>query len=223
MLKAVIFDHDGTLVDSESTHYQLWNKLLAQYGVSVSEDDYMRRYSGMPTQANARDLWQRFQLPITIDDLVRQKLAYSDAYLAEQGFPLMTGAKQAIHYFQALNLPLAVVTGAGRDEVRQSLTHHALVDAFKTIISCNDVKQGKPSPEGYLLALERLGVKASEALAFEDTEHGVNAAHAAGIPVIAIPNAMSERHDFRHASYVATGWQDAVEQARRMGAKACYF
>ncbi|WP_020396306.1 HAD family hydrolase [Thiolinea disciformis] len=214
MLKAVLFDHDGTLVDSEATHYALWSKILAQYEKCLSESDYMVYYSGLPSHANAERLKREFLLVPSVTELVDMKLAYSRAFLEQQGFPLMAGAQQVLGYFYALGLPLAVVTGAGREEVEKSLAHHHLLSYFKTLVSCQDVERGKPFPDGYRLALARLGIKPEQALAFEDTEHGVNAAAAAGIPVIAIPNAMSERHDFAKASYVAVDWQDALARAK---------
>jgi HAD superfamily hydrolase (TIGR01509 family) len=200
VLKAVLFDHDGTLVDSEGVHYQMWLEILKPYGVSISAEQYMQIYSGMPTSDNARDLIERFKLPVSIDDLVTQKLDYAHAYLKQHAFPLMPDAQAILDYFkQQPSIQQAIVTGAGTQIVNATVRAHQLKDYFTTIVSYDDVEHSKPAPDCYLLAQERLGLKASECIAIEDTEHGVAAAVAAGVACIAIPNAQSQQHDFSKA------------------------
>ncbi|MFZ1386073.1 MAG: HAD family phosphatase [Thiolinea sp.] len=203
VLKAVLFDHDGTLVDSEGVHYQMWLEVLKPYGVSISADQYMRIYSGLPTIDNAIDLIERFQLSAAVDDLVAKKLEIAHAYLKEHAFPLMAGAQAILDYFQQQpSIRQAIVTGAGAQIVNATVRSHALADYFSTIVSYDDVEHSKPAPDCYLLAQQRLGLDASECIAIEDTEHGVASAVAAGIACIAIPNAQSQRHDFSKAVVV---------------------
>lgn len=200
VLKAVLFDHDGTLVDSEGVHYQMWLEVLKPYGASISTEQYMQIYSGMPTVDNAVDLIQRFQLMASVDELVAKKLAIAYAYLENNAFPLMAGAQGILDYFQQQpTIQQAIVTGAGAQIVNATVRSHQLAAYFATIVSFDDVAQSKPAPDCYLLALQRLGLVAAECIAIEDTEHGVAAAVSAGIPCIAIPNAQSQRHDFSKA------------------------
>lgn len=200
VLKAVLFDHDGTLVDSEGVHYQMWLEVLKPYGVSISAEQYMQIYSGMPTVDNAIDLIQRFQLAASVNELVAKKLAIAHAYLENNAFPLMAGAQDILDYFQQQpTIQQAIVTGAGAQIVNATVRTHQLAAYFATIVSFDDVAQSKPAPDCYLLALQRLGLAAAECIAIEDTEHGVAAAVSAAIPCIAIPNAQSARHDFSKA------------------------
>lgn len=202
-LKAILFDHDGTLVDSEGVHYQMWLEVLRPYGVSLSSEQYMQIYSGMPTRDNARDLVERFQLNAVVDELVAKKLEIAHAYLEDNAFPLMAGAQDILDYFQQQpNIQQAIVTGAGAEIVNATIRSHQLAAYFATIVSCDDVAQSKPAPDCYLLALERLGLQAEECIAIEDTEHGVAAAVGAGVSCLAIPNAQSQAHNFSKATAV---------------------
>lgn len=202
-LKAILFDHDGTLVDSEGVHYQMWLEVLRPYGVSLSSEQYMQIYSGMPTRDNARDLVERFQLNAVVDELVAKKLEIAHAYLEDNAFPLMAGAQDILDYFQQQpNIQQAIVTGAGAEIVNATIRSHQLAAYFATIVSCDDVAQSKPAPDCYLLALERLGLQAEECIAVEDTEHGVAAAVGAGLSCLAIPNAQSQAHNFSKATAI---------------------
>lgn len=199
-LKAVLFDHDGTLVDSEGVHYQLWLEILKPYGVSISAEQYMQLYSGMPTLDNAIDLVERFQLAVAVETLVAKKLAIAQDYLQQTAFPLMQGARAILDYFQQQPLiQQAIVTGAGAQIVNATVRSHGLADYFATIVSYDDVERSKPAPDCYVLATQRLNLDPLACIALEDTEHGVAAAVAAGIACIAIPNAQSQRHDFSKA------------------------
>lgn len=202
-LKAILFDHDGTLVDSEGVHYQMWLEVLNPYGVSLSSEQYMQIYSGMPTRDNARDLVERFQLNAVVDELVAKKLEIAHAYLEDNAFPLMAGAQDILDYFQQQpNIQQAIVTGAGAEIVNATIRSHQLAAYFATIVSFDDVAQSKPAPDCYLLALERLGLQAEECIAIEDTEHGVAAAVGAGVSCLAIPNAQSQAHNFSKATAI---------------------
>ncbi|TXH68781.1 MAG: HAD family phosphatase [Thiothrix sp.] len=203
VLKAILFDHDGTLVDSEGVHYQMWLEVLKPYGVSMSAEQYMQIYSGMPTLDNAQDLVERFHLQASVDELAAKKLEVAHAYLQEHAFPLMSGAQAILDYFQQQPaIQQAIVTGAGAQIVNATVRSHQLASYFATIVSCDDVKQSKPAPDCYYLALERLDLKAEECIAIEDTEHGVAAAVGAGIACLAIPNAQSQGHNFAKAAAI---------------------
>lgn len=210
MLKAVLFDHDGTLVDSEGVHYQMWMEVLKPYHVSISTEQYMQLYSGMPTLDNAIDLVERFQLAVSVDTLATKKLAVAHEYLEHHAFPLMAGAQDILDYFQQQpTIQQAIVTGAGARIVNATVRSHQLENYFSTIVSYDDVELSKPAPDCYLLAAQRLKLDPSECIAIEDTEHGVAAATAAGIACIAIPNMQSQRHDFSKAIAILPNLQVA--------------
>jgi HAD superfamily hydrolase (TIGR01509 family) len=201
-IQAILFDHDGTLVDSEPTHWRLWQAVLHTHGVELTGQQYKDRYAGMPTMANAADLAERHAIKLGTAGLAEAKFAITREFLAKDAFPLMPGVTDVLPLFRAAGLRLGIVTGAGKVGVEATLRAHALHGVFETIVTSDDVKCSKPWPECYLLAAERLGLAPSACVAIEDTEHGVAAAAAAGVPCLAVPNEMSKHHDFSKATAV---------------------
>lgn len=206
---AILFDHDGTLVDSEPEHHQMWIQILNEFGVSLSQEEYKKNYAGMPSDTNARNLVAQFKLEITPIELYEKKNSVTRDYLSHGAFPLMSGAQTALDYLFDRGFQLAVVTGAGREGIDSTVRGHALEKYFSTIVCKDDVVQSKPAPDCYLLALKLLGLTASQAIAIEDTEHGVTSATLAGISCLAIPNEMSTEHDFSEATQVFTNLDSA--------------
>lgn len=201
-IKAIFFDHDGTLVDSEPIHYQLWRDVMAVHGVELPESLYRDCCAGIPTADNAVDLVARFAIDEAPASLADAKNLATRRFLADNAFPLMPGVCAALTQLRRAGMRLAIVTGAGSDGVRTTLRQHALGDFFETFVSGDDVANSKPAPDCYLLAASRLGLLPSECVAIEDTEHGVNSAAAAGVPCLAVPNDLSRHHDFGRASAV---------------------
>jgi len=207
---AVLFDHDGTLVESEGQHFALWNQVLAPYGFALTLAQYKDFYAGVPTDANAVDLVERFGVKESPEVLARLKNESAQAYLQTAAFPLMPGVRTSIGQLQAAQLRLGVVTGARAYAIAATLRSHALAPAFETVVSADDVVHSKPAPDCYLLALQRMGLLAKDVVAFEDTEHGVAAAIAAGLACVASPTEMSAGHDFSAATVTLPSMQDAV-------------
>lgn len=199
-LKAILFDHDGTLVDSEVVHWGIWQQVLAPFGVSMDEATYRQHHSGVPTPENARKLVAEHRIDMSAAALADLKEIATAEHLARTAFPLIPGAREAVRQFHAAGLVLAVVTGGGRSAALSSLRAYGMEDCFSTIISCESVERGKPAPDCYLLAMKQLGLQAEECIAIEDTQHGLEAAHGAGVACYCIPNAMSANHDFSLAS-----------------------
>ncbi len=209
--KAVLFDHDGTLVDSESVHHALWNQVLQPYGVEIPLDVYMQHYSGVPALANGEDVRQRYGLSPSAQALADAKNAAAEVYLQTNAFPLMPEVRECLARLNAAGLRKGVVTGARMFAIAATLRHHAMAPEFEVVVSADEVVHSKPAPDCYLLALEQMGLQAHEAVAFEDTEHGVAAAVAAGLACVAIPTPMSAGQDFRAATIVLPDMESAVD------------
>jgi len=214
-IKAIFFDHDGTLVDSEPIHYQLWRDVLAAHGVALSESLYRDCCAGIPTADNAVDLVARFAINATPPALADAKNLATRRFLAHQAFPLMPGVRDVVPLLHHAGLRLAIVTGAGSDGVQTTLRQHSLSGFFETVVSGDDVENSKPAPDCYLLAARRLALLPSECIAIEDTEHGVNSAAAAGVACLAVPNEMSRHHDFSQATAVFDELSAVVAWLRR--------
>ena len=213
-LRAVLFDHDGTLVDSEPIHYQLWVQVLRRYGVMISEEVFNSVCAGMPTLANAVDLVKRYNLPVQAENLAEEKHTITKEFLAENAYPLMPGVQKAIQALIKQGLTLAIVTGANQHSVGATVRTYSFDRHFAYVISADDVQKSKPAPDCYLLALEKLGLRPEECLAIEDTEHGLRAASQAGIPCLVLPTELSMNHDFSLATVVVKEMSQVVQYAR---------
>lgn len=206
---ALLLDHDGTLVDSESAHHLLWNQVLAPFGASITAQDYERDYAGLPALDNGAQAVARFGLHATAQDMAQAKFAATRAYLQDKAFPLMPGVAEALTHWRS-RFRLGVVTGARTFAVQNTLQKHGLADGFECVVSADDVERTKPDPACYRLALARMGLQAQNVLAIEDTAHGVEAAVGAGLRCIAIPTPLSSHHDFSRACAVVPSMAAAV-------------
>ena len=204
-LKAVLFDFDGTLVNSEEAHYRMWADVLKAHGVTFSLDDYKNHYAGIPSATNAASFVTRYGLDVSADALFNEKIQVTHAYVQQYAYPLMPYALETLEFLKQQGFTLAVVTGADRISVTSNLHAHGLSEMFATVVSADDVLHNKPAPDVYLLAMAQLGLGAAACVAVEDSEHGLAAAHAAGMACLAIPNDMSAGQDFGLAAAVLGG------------------
>jgi HAD superfamily hydrolase (TIGR01509 family) len=201
-LKAILFDHDGTLVDSEVTHFQIWKDILKKYDVGLTQQDYKASHSGTPTPRNAEIMVKKYHLKIVPTELAEEKEKLTHEFLSENTFPLMPDSRATIEYFYSSGLKLGVVTGAGRFGVKSTLQGHQIEKYFDVITTGEDVTKSKPDPAVYLLAMKNLGVKPDECVAIEDTENGIRSAIAAGLICCAVKNDYSAGHDLSIATEV---------------------
>ena len=188
----------------------MWEEVLKPYQVHLSEDQYKLYYAGVPTGANALDIVKRFDLQVSPSVLASAKNAATRKFLSKNAFPLMAGVQESIAFFRSRGLKLAIVTGAGRFGVDATIRAHALDNCFATIVSGDDVRNSKPAPDCYLLAMQHLALNPGECIAIEDTEHGVAAASSAGVTCLAVPTSMSEHHCFASAAGIFRGLREAA-------------
>jgi beta-phosphoglucomutase len=189
MLKAICFDFDGTLVDSERLHYAAWQAELQLFACSFDEADYLSQFSGVSTYATAERLIQRDQLPISTQELADRKTSRFLSLLETELPSPAVGAHELLCQMQQTNLAVALVTGSYRREIEPMLDNLGWRNFFTHIITRDDVQHAKPHPEPYLTALERLNLPAESCLALEDSATGIRSAHDAGLTVLAITTA----------------------------------
>ena len=211
MLRALIFDFDGVIVDSEGLIFQLTRQMAAQEGWTVSEDEYFSDYLALDDRGIIEHLYQSHGRPVDPrrrDELIEWKFrAYQE--IIRDGLPPMPGAVEFVHW-AAARFPLAIASGSLRVEIEHLLGKLGLRECFMVLASADDCTRSKPEPEVYRVALTRLGelpvwgplaVQAHECLAIEDAPLGVVAAQAAGIRCLALAHSRP-REELRHADWV---------------------
>ncbi len=183
MYRALLFDLDGTLAETDSLHLPTWVDALAPYGVEVDEEFYKQRISGRSTPEIVRDL-----LPDLSDEEGASIGDAKEASFRERATELesLPGLLDFLREAKRRGLALALVTNAPKENVGALLPALKLQDSFDTVVLADEVEAVKPDPAPYRAALERIGVAAEEALAFEDSVSGIASSVAAGIPTVGI-------------------------------------
>ncbi|MBE0350160.1 MULTISPECIES: HAD family hydrolase [Pseudoalteromonas] len=210
-LKAVLFDMDGTLVDSESVHFNIWNDILAPFGVHYDEATFCQRFSGRPTLEAAKEVVENYQLTISPQALTDAKYTAFGHFVSANLPALMPHAKDVLEQVKESGLKMALVTGSAKDEAYPILKGYGIFDWFDCIVTKDDVKNPKPAGEPYQLALKSLNINADEAIAVEDTFTGVTAANNANVSVFAVPNHFTVEHDFSKAAAVMANLQEVFK------------
>ena len=209
MFEAVIFDFDGVILNSEPIHYEACYKALETFGLTLSNEEYSDLYLGISDVEKFPKLLRSKGIEFSqeeIDQLIEQKIKhYTHVLHQREKLPIIVGVIQYIHeVFQKVG-SIAICSGSSRREVMTALTKlkqdgELLLD-FNTIVTSEDVEEGKPSPEGYLLTAKRLGVSPDKCLVIEDSPHGVEAAKKAGMYVVAILTT-HDRHKLKKADAI---------------------
>src|SRR5437867_12784664 len=187
--RAVIFDLDGVLADSEPWWNEIDAKLLAQYGVRY-RGEYHRNVLGVSYRLAVEFFKKAFGLSVSTDELIQRRGEIAPEFFADR-VGLFPSAKEVLQELRRMNLRLAVATSSGSASARPSLDRHQLTAFFDVIVTGDEIEHGKPSPDIYLRAAKKLGVTATECLVIEDALSGIAAAKAAGMRVAAIPDRAS--------------------------------
>ncbi|HEY1925500.1 MAG TPA: HAD-IA family hydrolase [Candidatus Acidoferrum sp.] len=180
---AYLFDCDGTIADSMPLHHIAWKQALADWNCDFDEKLFYA-WGGMPIAEIISTLNKQHNLNMVVETVCERK---ENAYY--ELLPQLKAVPEVVEHIAAQHgrIPLAVVSGSTRESVVASLTALQLLDKFNVLVCAGDYKKGKPDPEAFLLAAEKLGVKPADCLVFEDTEMGIQAATAAGMASVRIP------------------------------------
>jgi HAD superfamily hydrolase (TIGR01509 family) len=195
--QAIIFDMDGLMVDSEPLSYRAWNQVLQAYGYQMTDDVY-HQIIGRRTDQSAEFILRHYPLPITAAAFTAKKTKIFHQIRA-QGIPAMPGLVALQDAIRERGIPWAVATSSPRDHAEIILAQLGLTADCQAIAAGNEAPHGKPAPDIYLLAAARLGIDPAVCLALEDSEPGCQAASAAGMKVIAVPNGGTKTAVFPHA------------------------
>jgi len=196
MLRAVIFDFDGVITDSEILHLRAFNQSLAQYSVEITKNDYYTTYLGLNDNDCYRLLIEKGLLKMNeqqINAIMTQKKKIFEQLAKTEG-KMIEGVRDFLSMLEQNNIPMAICSGALLTEVEMVLDEARLRDLFEVIVSGEQVKKGKPNPEGFLLTLQRLNenrknpITGKQCIAIEDSRWGLKAAKAAGMHTIAVTN-----------------------------------
>jgi HAD superfamily hydrolase (TIGR01509 family) len=197
MLRALIFDFNGIIVDDEPIHFELFRRVLAEEGIELTEQDYYARYLGFDDRG-AFTAAHREQGRLLDEQRLARLIGRKAVYYQNEirnNVRIFPGVEKLVADL-ARTFPLAVASGALRDEIETILSTAGLLKHFAVIISAEDVNEGKPEPEIFLKALARLNaqfenappITAADCLVIEDSKEGIRGARRAGMKCLAVSN-----------------------------------
>lgn len=199
MLKAVLFDFNGVIINDEPLHEKLLNQLLIEENLRPKPGEFRQLCLGRSDRACLQELLMVRGRVVTeeyLNSLIARKAkAYQQQMAVLEALPIYAGLTDFIFQLRAAKLKLAIVSGALRSEIELVLSRARLSDYFPVIVSGDAGLASKPEPDGYLLAVDRLNeqqpdlnLKPHECLVIEDTFSGIEAAKRAGMPVVGVAN-----------------------------------
>lgn len=209
MKRAVIFDLDGLLIDSEVVSHQLMDELLRQYGYSLTKAEYARIYSGKTGIGNMTHMIETYHLPLTV--------AEGMAWEAKREAELLTtvrlkpGGAALLAWLKARGVTVVLATSSKRDRAVDILTRLGVVQYFDDMVFGTEIERGKPYPDIFLKAAEKAHAAPADCLVLEDSEAGIQAAHAAGIDVICVPDMKTPAAEFQQMTAAVLKSLDDVQ------------
>ena len=202
MFRAVIFDFDGVITDSEILHLRAFNEVLAQYDIEITEEVYYKEYLGFTDRDCFESVAGKNKLELDseqIGTLIKQKNKIFDE-LARNEATIYKGVPEFLQMLTDNKIRRAICSGALLGDIQPILEKSQLGPFFEVIVSAEQIAKGKPDPEGFLLALTKLNkgsqnsIAANECVVIEDSHWGLEAGNAAGMHTVAITNTYEAEH-----------------------------
>lgn len=187
MIKAVIFDMDGLMIDSERVTFECYQEILKGMNLTMDEEFY-KTLLGKPLKGIYQRFYDVYGNDFPIEDVIKDVHALMAQRFETEGVPVKTGLKSLLEYLKTNNYKTIVATSSNRDRVDTILAQAQITDYFDDSICGDEVTKGKPNPEVFLKSCQKLGVSVDEAIVLEDSEAGIQASYDAGIKVICIPD-----------------------------------
>jgi beta-phosphoglucomutase len=197
MLKAVLFDLDGVLVDSEKIYFRSVRDTFREFGVEISENEYVRRW--MIEQTTTPGAIKDYRLNVTLEEVRVLKEKFVEEYV--QDMQMIPGALDLLQRFHG-KYPLGLVSSASRKEVLRKTSRFDLMKFFDISVCEGDVKNRKPHPEPYIRGCQLLGISPKYTLVIEDNPSGNQSGKAAGCKTIVRPDGFTKHMDFSLADIV---------------------
>lgn len=186
MIKAVIFDMDGVLIDAKDWHYKALNKSLAIFGLEINEYDHLVTFDGLPTKDKLIMLSKTHMLPVSLHGFINEMKQHYTMDITHQLCKPTFHHQYALAKLKENNYKLAVASNSIRNTVKVMMEKSNLLKYLEFYLSNQDVEFGKPNPEIYNLAIAKLGLEPNECLIVEDNENGIKAAYSSGAHVLKV-------------------------------------
>lgn len=200
MIKAIIFDMDGLMIDSERVTFEGYQEILKKMNLTMTEEFYITLL-GKPVKGIYQRFYDVYGQDFPIESVIKDVHQYMAERFKNEGVPLKKGLVSLLTYLKDHDYKTIVATSSNRDRVDDILRSADIEKYFDDSICGDEVTKGKPNPEVFLKSCQKLGVKPDEAIVIEDSEAGIQASAAADIKVICIPDMKYPEEEFAKKTY----------------------
>ena len=204
MFQAVLFDMDGLMIDSERVTYEGYAIECEKLGLKMDKEFY-KEILGHTIPEIYQQFYGRYGQSFPMDEVLKRVHTYMEDLFQEQGVPLKEGLVELLVYLKANGYQTVVATSSTRERVNKILKQAELSKFFDASVCGDEVEKGKPNPEVFLKACEKIGVKPEKAIVLEDSEAGIQASFVAGIPVICVPDMKYPEEQFAKKANTIVG------------------
>ena len=187
MIKAIIFDMDGLMIDSERVTFECYQERLNDMNLTMDEEFY-KTLLGKPIKGIYQRFYDVYGNDFPIENVIQDVHQLMAERFETEGVPVKKGLVELLHYLKDNNYKTIVATSSNRDRVDKILAQAKITEFFDDSICGDEVTKGKPNPEVFLKSCQKLGVNVDEAIVLEDSEAGIQASYDANIKVICIPD-----------------------------------
>ena len=187
MIKAIIFDMDGLMIDSERVTFECYQERLKDMNLTMDEEFY-KTLLGKPIKGIYQRFYDVYGNDFPIENVIQDVHQLMAERFETEGVPVKKGLVELLHYLKDNNYKTIVPTSSNRDRVDKILAQAKITEFFDDSICGDEVTKGKPNPEVFLKSCQKLGVNVDEAIVLEDSEAGIQASYDANIKVICIPD-----------------------------------
>lgn len=215
MIKAVIFDMDGLIIDTEHLQSESFEIVLKEYGIKpVLQKNGLIQTIGIRADENWEIIKKKYKLNIDTKILVKKKQVIYEELL-KKNIQAMPGLFTVLKLIKKEHLKMAIASSSAMDHIEIVVNKLKIKSYFDALVSGHELEKSKPSPEIFLKAAERLHINPEYCMVLEDAEAGVLAGKSAGMVVIAVPNIYTKIHDFLKADLVVNSLEDINEKVIR--------
>jgi beta-phosphoglucomutase family hydrolase len=201
MLKAVIFDLDGVIIDSEPFHLVVNEKIFANLGIALSENDY-QSFIG----TTHKDMWttikRKFNLPQPVPELVNMQVSGNINYIKNEKIEAIQGVADLLFEIKKANIKIGIASSSPTEVIELVINKLGINDYFSAIVGGEKIEKGKPAPDIFLEAAKLLNIKPENCVVIEDSENGVKAAKAAGMKCVGFRNPNTGNQDLKKTDLV---------------------
>jgi len=208
MLKAVIFDLDGLIFNTEDVFIKATTEFLKPFGFRY-EEQVRRRMMGQQAHVSTEILKNHYRLSLSVEQ-IREEIDHIFMKVLPTILDVMPGFQDLIRAINQAGIPAAVCTSSTSDYATSLLGQYGYLDSFEFILGGEEVPNGKPAPDCYVMACQRLGVASQDAMVLEDSENGCRAAVDANTFAVAVPGKHNDGHDYKGAEIIANSLADTA-------------